>query len=115
MEIEVIKVEKNNDSERLVLQVLEDCNLGAYIVFDSTYNNGVRSNLHRHSYIFPNQNVKANDYILLYTQQGDSNKYRNRSGTTTWEFFWGLDVNVWNNERDEILLVKIQEYTRHTL
>lgn len=112
MEIKVIKVEKKNDDERLVLEVTEDCNLWPYIVFDSTFNNGVGSNLHRHSFIFPNQNVSNGDFILLYTGEGDSNHYRNRAGTTTWEFFWGLDVNVWNQEEDEVLLVKAAEFKR---
>lgn len=112
MELKVIKVEKENDVERLVLEVTEDCNLWPYIVFDSTYDNGVESNLHRHSFIFPNQNVKNGDYILLYTREGESNRYRNRGGTTTWEYFWGLDVNVWNQEEDEVLLVKAAEFKR---
>ena len=115
MELKVIKVEKNNENERLVLHVLEDCNIGTYIVLDTTYTAHERSNLHRHVYMFPNQNVKANDYVLLYTQQGECNKYRNRGGSTTWECYWGLNTNVWNNEGDEVLLIKIQEYARFTL
>lgn len=112
MELKVIKVEKENDDERLVLEVTEDCNLWPYIVFDSSYNDGADLNLHRQSFIFPNQNVKTGDYILLYTKDGDNNSYRNRGGTITWEYFWGLDVNVWNKEEDEVLIVKAAEFKR---
>lgn len=112
MELKVIKVENEENHECVVFEVTEDCNLWPYIVFDSTYEDTEVSNIHRHSYIFPNQDVKARDFVLLYTNGGERNHYRNRAGSTTWEFFWGLDVNVWNKEEDEVLLVKMAEFKR---
>ena len=112
MELKVIKVEKDNDIEMLVMEVTEDCNLWPFIIFDSTYVDTQVSNLHRHSFIFPNLNVKANDFILLYTGRGENNHYFNRGGSTTWEFYWGLENNVWNQDEDEVLIVKAAEFKR---
>lgn len=112
MELKVIKVEKEKGIERLVMEVTEECNLWPFIVFDSTYNDTEVSNLHRHSFIFPNLNVKAKDFVLLYTGKGENNHYINRGGSTTWELYWGLDIDVWNQEEDEVLLVKVAEFKR---
>lgn len=109
MELILHKVEKDNESELVVFKVIEDCNLMSFIVFDSTYEDNEISNLHRHSYMFPNQKVKANDYVLLYTKDGENNNYSNRGGSTTWEYYWGLDVNVWNEDGDKVTIVKIAE------
>lgn len=113
MDLQILKIEKEEGKEMVVMKASEDCNLASYIVFDSTYEEDEQSNLHRHSYMFPNQNVKANDFVLLYIGDGDENNYPNRVGSTTWEFYWGLDVNVWNTNGDEVVLVKVAELKRY--
>lgn len=113
MELKVIKVEIEDGSERLVIEVMEDCNLWPFIILDSKNAKGERTNAARHSFFFSNQNVKARDYVLLYTKKGVNGKYENRRGSTTWEFYWGYeeDTKVWD-EGDEAILVKASEYKR---
>lgn len=113
MEIQVIKVEKEEGKEMVVIKASEDCNLASYILFDTTFDEDDPSNLNRHSYMFPNQSVKANDFVLLYTGEGEDKNYPNRAGSTTWEFYWGLDVDVWNTDGDEVILVKVSELKRY--
>lgn len=115
MEIQVVKVDRANENELVVMKVIEDCNLWPFILFDSTFEDGELSNLNRHSYMFPNQDVKTGDFVLLYTHDGQDNHYSNRAGSTTWEFYWGLDVNVWNTDRDEVVLVKSAEVKRYPI
>lgn len=114
MELVVKKIVKENDQEYVILQVEEDCNLWPYIIFDATYDEkGHSSNKLRHSFIFPSQNVAKGDYIVVYTSIGENHNFKNKAGSTTWVYFWGLDVNVWNNKGDEALLVKTSEYKRY--
>ena len=113
MDIHVLKVKKENGKEMVVMKVSENCDLASYIVFDSTYDDDEQSNLNRHSYMFPIQEVKANDYVLLYTGNGENNHYPNLGGSTTWEFYWGLDINVWNKDGDEVVLIKVAEQKRY--
>lgn len=114
MELIVEKIDRKNDKECILLKVEEDCNLWPFIIFDATYDeNGNSSNLLRHSFIFPSQNVKKGDYVIVYTSKGESQHYKNRVGTTTWEYYWGLDVNVWNDKGDEALLIKVSEFKRY--
>lgn len=113
MELQVQKIDKRNGKELLVMKVMADCNLLPFIVFDTTYEDDELSNLNRHSFMFPNQNVKVNDYVLLYTGEGENTHYPNRGGSTTWEFYWGLNVNVWNAGGDEVVIIKAAEVKRY--
>lgn len=115
MELVIKKILKESDKEFVLLKVEEDCNLWPFIIFDATYNEqGDSSNLNRHSFIFPSQNVKNGDFVIVYTSKGEARHFRNRAGTTTWIYYWGLDVTVWNNRGDEALLIKVAEYKRYS-
>lgn len=110
MEIEVVKIYKG-EKEMIVLKVTQLCNIGRYILFDTTYEeNGAVSNRHRHSFIFPNLNVSAGDYIILHTDSGTNRTFINKGKTKTYEFYWGLETSVWNQKEDNALLVKMEEF-----
>ena len=95
--------------ERLVIEVLEDCNLFDYMVLDTTYDNDNSvSNLLRHCYLFPNHEVKKGEAVLLYSTKGKSYKGQFSNSKRTYHaFYWGLDKSIWNNEKDKALLLKI--------
>lgn len=93
--------------ERITLTVHDDCNLKDYMVADETYNtSGVASNLHRHTFWFPDQAVKKGDIVTVATGKGKPSKATNGT-TTTYNYFWGLGEAVWNNEGDKAILVQI--------
>ena len=110
MEIEVIKIQKEG-KEMIVLRATQLCNVGRYILFDTTYEeDGAISNRYRHSYIFPNINLGTGDFVVLYSEKGTNRVFTNRGNTKTYELYWGLDVPVWNSKEDNALLVKIDEF-----
>jgi hypothetical protein len=89
------------NQERLWLKVVANTDLKYFIVFNTTYTstNSI-SNLQRHAYWFKPKEVKARDYVVLYTRQGMHSEQANKDGTTTHFLFWGLDKTVWNNTGD---------------
>jgi len=115
MDLKIVKVSKT-EPEYLVLQVERDHNLWPYILFDTAYDGeGNVTNKNRHSFLFPNLNVKKGDFVIVYTKVGESKSFRNTAGTVTHELYWGLDVNVWNHAKDEVLLVHVDDYKRTKL
>ena len=99
MELNILKIFRESGKELVLLRVEEDTNLWPFIIFDATYDEkGISSNLLRHSFFFPSQNVKRYDYVIVYTGKGETHHFKNRSGSTTWVYYWGLDINVWNNK-----------------
>ncbi len=71
MNLKVLNVRNAGDrNERLLIRVLEDCNLRGYMVVDNTYENGTVSNVNRHVDIFPDKHVEKGNIVRLYTGRG---------------------------------------------
>lgn len=102
MSLEIIDVlDINNKNERLYLQTTTDCNLGLFMVIDTTYNSqGQITDRLRHTFFFPPYDVPKGSHVLLYTIGGRDNKTQNQDGSTTYHIYWGLNSSVWNNTGD---------------
>jgi len=111
VEIKLIRDHGILDDERLVLNVLKDCNIGYYIVFDSTYSSdGELTNLVRHSYWFPDEKVSEGDIVVLYTKKGNQSTKRNKSGNSSHFFYQGMDKTIWNQEKDCAVILEINSW-----
>lgn len=100
MDIQILKVKDagNIEDERIIFKVDNDCNINWYLIFDNTFDeDGRLSNVWRHLYIFPNLNVKAGDFIWLYTKSGTNFCRSNDSNTTTHLLYWGMQNTIWNS------------------
>lgn len=107
-------VDHGQKEERIILDVINDTDIGKYLAVDTTYTkDGKISNKVRHPYWFPDQPVKAGDVVVLYTRKGTFSSTKNPSGSTSFFFFWGLDSNIWNNEGDYALLFYVDDWTSH--
>lgn len=113
MKIEIIKIIDRGlaNKERLWLRVLANANLQYFIVFDTTYTfPDSISNLQRHAYWFKPKEVKAGDYVVLYTKQGTPSEQVNDNGTTTHFVYWGLDKTIWNDTGDCAVLFEVNSW-----
>jgi len=103
MKIEISSIHNagNHTEEYVSLKVLQDCDAGRFILADTTYtSDGKVSSKLRHVYWLPDKDVKKGDFIWIHTKSGANTKNENRAGTTTFHFYWGLSVSVWNDEGD---------------
>ena len=112
MDLSIVKIANaHEDNERLIIRVENDCDLGWYMVFDSTYDEqGIQSNKLRHLYILPSLKVAKGDYIWIHTCKGEYHTHDNTSKTKTHNLYWGLDSKVWNNDKDKAYLVKYSDW-----
>lgn len=100
-----------HDSEKVLLTVLEDCNLKYYQIADTTYTSeGKISDKLRHFYWFPVKDVKKGDTIILYTKEGNNTSKQLPNGKTQYTYYWGLDNFVWNNDGDAAVLFEINKW-----
>lgn len=105
----IVKKATGND-ERIVFKVLEDTNMSYYLLLDNTYDaEGKISNVDRHTFAFPNVNVKRGDFIILYTGVGSQSSYKNKAQTVTYVFYWGFqrETSVWNEASDKAIIVRM--------
>jgi hypothetical protein len=113
MKVEIIGVHGQGDfdEEYVSLQVLEDCDIGHYVIADSTYfDNGKISNKVRHTYWFPDKQVKKDDIVTLWTKPGTNTTGTSKSGKPLHRFFWDLKEAVWNDEGDCAVLLEISDW-----
>ncbi|MGE8343373.1 MAG: hypothetical protein ACN6OI_20275 [Flavobacterium sp.] len=99
-------------SERILLNVIADCNLKYYILADTTYTDATHiSNKLRHMYWFTPKDVKKGDKIVIYTKNGSDTKTSINNGlNTTYTFYWDLKNSVWNNTGDSAILFNLNTW-----
>ena len=99
--------------ERIVIDVVADSeDQENYILFDTTYDDkGKVSNKHRHPFFFKTTKLKKDEVILIYTKKGESELAKSSKQTKMYVLYWGLDTCVWNNDKDNALLVHYDDYT----
>lgn len=86
----------NPEKERLVIRVLNDAEVGDFLVMrtgfvDEVVNIGVTK-----TYWFPNKSVKAGDLVVLYSKVGKISDKVQENGSTVHFFYWGETTALWN-------------------
>jgi hypothetical protein len=98
-------------SERIVLIVNDDDQLGNYMIFKAQRLNETRiSTLGLVSYWFPDKEVKKNDLVVLYTTSGVNTERKNSDGTTTYFYYWGKDEPQWMSNKNVVVFTKLEEW-----
>lgn len=113
MDLSIVRIaDASKDNERLILRVENDCDLGWFLVFDTTYDEkGITSNKLRHLFILPSLKVKKGDYVWVFTGKGEYHTHDNTSKTKTHNLYWGLESKVWNNDQDKAYLIKYSDWS----
>ena len=116
MNVKIIKIYNKGDydKEYVSLEVMADCEIGMYMISDTTYTEkGEISNKIRHVYWFPDKKVKKDDFVWLFTRpkkSTDKNEWSNKSNTMTHAFYWDLKTAVWNDKGNYAILFEIKEW-----
>jgi len=106
----------NVQSEHVFLAVNADCNLGDYLLTDSTYGSDeAPSNKLRHVFFFPQLEVKKGDYVVLWTQSGKYSKGETTNKKAQHNVYWGLKETVWNVNGDRAFLFTAPRAQRSSL
>lgn len=102
MKIEVKNINSYGDyhTERIIINVLDDCNIGEYMI---QYGKGRVAN-YKNSFRLPKINLKKDDRIILYTRNGEDIVYR-IDGHTTYIFHLGLNECI-NKTFSEIFIIR---------
>jgi len=112
VEIKSIKDPGVLEKERLVLKVLHDCDIGYFLVCDSTYTgDGQLSNLIRHPFWFPDKEVNTGDLVILYTKKGKRSQLTNQNGSVSHFFYWGMESTIWNKKEDCAVILEISDWS----
>ncbi|MEY8238826.1 MAG: hypothetical protein RPT25_00615 [Cycloclasticus sp.] len=112
LSIRYVKEHGALEKERIVLKVLDNVDVGNYMLADTTYIADEEvSNRLRHTFWIPDKAAEKGDIIVIYTKPGDDFTQSNKSGNKTHFFYWGLKRTVWNKERDAAALFLLNDWS----
>lgn len=98
------------DGERIVLLAAKDIDLGDYAIFRApAKDNDVYSKI-THAFWFPDQRVKADDLIVLYTKSGKQGRKENKDGSSSHFFYWSVDDVLWHTNKFAPVVLEIASW-----
>lgn len=111
MKLKMAKILDYGDSEneRILIEVLDDCDLGNYVLALSNVVDDNRiSNKIENVYWLENKELKKGDVVVVYTRrQGSSiQKIENKSGAISYFLFWNLDATLSNKQSKKVVCLE---------
>ncbi|WP_284653536.1 hypothetical protein [Flavobacterium terrisoli] len=110
MSLKIISVVNASKPEGEFVRLYASAKMNAkgYALVDRTFDSdGTISNEFRHIYVFPNIELKAKDWIRLYTGNGKYKTVENTDGSNIHLLYWNSNECVWNDKGgDTATLIK---------
>lgn len=97
------------ENERILIEVMEDCELGNYILALSNIVDAASiSNKIESVYWLENQELKKGDLVVVYTKrQGTAiQKIVNQSGAISYFLFWKLDTTISSKQGKKVVCLE---------
>lgn len=97
--------------ERIILKALTDLDVGEFAVFRSgVAASGQPTSGRKFAYWFPDEKVKANDLVVLYTKKGSRSSKRMDGGRTAYFFYCGRDEALWSKSDFGAVLIEVLDW-----
>lgn len=97
--------------ERIILKALTDLDVGEFAVFRSGVTvEGSPTPGRKSAYWFPDQTVKANDLVVLYTKKGTRSTKPLDDGHTAYFFYWGKAEALWGNSQFGAVVLEVLDW-----
>ena len=112
MKLEIKSIADKGDpkKERLVLRVVQDVNIGYFVVLCTGFSDGqVNTGVHN-TFWFPDKEVRTGDLVVLYSKAGKDNEKTLENGSKAHFFYWGLSVPQWNSPSRGVVILHSPEW-----
>lgn len=90
--------------ERLVIRVLNDTDVGEFLIMRTGFINEAVNIGVSNTYWFPDKAVKAGDLVVLYSKVGTIKDKPLERGGTVHFFYWGESTALWNRPNTAAVL-----------
>lgn len=103
LKISAIRDAGVQSKERVVIKVISPTNVGEYILLLTSYKNGSVTTGVRKTFWFPDKEVGAGDYVVIYTKSG-SRSEKDFKEVKSHFYYWG-DPEAFLNQSDRSLVL----------
>lgn len=109
--IRAVKDHDNIDKERVVIEILEDGNVGELILATTTQQSEDRvSSQINNPYWIPDQDVTKGDLIVVYTKNGQINSRKNKDDSTSHFFYIGEKQPLYAESNNTVVVFDISNW-----
>jgi len=107
MKIKLVEIKDpgNKDKERIILKVLNETDLGNYLIAVSTEETDqtISTDLRNVKWL-DDQPLKVGDLVVIYTKSGNKGKIENSDGSVSYFYYWSLEEPLGNINDAGVLL-----------
>ena len=109
LEIESFADAGNLSKERIVLRAKTDLDVGEYALLRSGVgpDDAVPLSGRKIAFWFPDEMLKANDLVILYSKKGTTGSKKLEGGRTAYFFYWGRDSVLWADRLYGAVLLEV--------
>ncbi|CAI1705349.1 MULTISPECIES: hypothetical protein [Serratia] len=98
----------NLEKERVVIEILEDGNVGNLVVTStSQQGEGAVSSKIKNPYWIPDQDVKKGDLVVVYTKEGRKNNRENDDNSSSYFYYIGMDEPLYDENTKTAIVFSI--------
>lgn len=111
MNFKVISVYNEGDPEmeHVLLRAGAACSIGTYLLANGgAGEDSEDTDRDRQSYWFPNTELKAGEFVSLWTKSGKNAVGEMDDGTPIYRFYWNLAKPVWSDSGINVLLFDLR-------
>ncbi len=95
LKLKAVADKGNFQRERLVIKVLNDTNVGEFLILRTGFADGQVNIDVSSAYWFPDKSVKAGDLVVLYSKPGTNKDKALDSGNKAHFYYWGESKVLW--------------------
>jgi hypothetical protein len=113
MSLEILFVHDQGDHEmeHVLLKAKSDCSIGQYLLTDGRHADETQApNRVRQAYWFPAAEIKAGEYISLWTKRGKNTTDAMIDGTAIHRYYWNLPESLWKAAGECALLFHLRTW-----
>ncbi len=96
----------NPKKERVVVRVLQDTNIGFYLVMCTGFSNGAVNTGITETFWFPDKDVHSGDLVVLYSKPGTTSEKQLENGSKAHFFYWGNTQSLWASDSRGVVLLR---------
>lgn len=99
MKAEITAIRDRGDlhKERIVIKALEPVDIGHHLLVRTASPDGTITTGVLDTYWFPDKDIAAGDYIVLYTKKGRDSEKEFKNAVSHF-FYWGKSEPLWNED-----------------
>ena len=109
LKITTIREKGDLSKERIVMKAQNSGNVGEFMLVQTGLQEGSVTNKVYEAFWFPDKDVKAGDFVVVYTKRG-SDSAKPFNGVTSHFFYWGKDQSIWSSSEKAAVLMHAPEW-----